>query len=65
MSLIKLSLDGNNLLFLPRESLISDILAGDGKIVSLFYSAKGHKNSSSSFVVNGGGKASRRWSLFT
>jgi hypothetical protein len=38
----KLSLGGNNdvitELFLPRGSLVSDISAGDGKLVSLFYS---------------------------
>jgi hypothetical protein len=38
----KLSLGGNNdviiKLFLPRESLVSDIPAGDGKLVNLFYS---------------------------
>jgi hypothetical protein len=38
MSLTKLSLAGNNLIFLARESLVSDILAGDRKIVHLFYS---------------------------
>jgi len=36
----KLSLDGNNdvitELFLPRGSLVSDIPAGDGKLVNLF-----------------------------
>ncbi len=36
----KLSLGGNNdvitELFLPRESLVSDIPAGDGKLVNLF-----------------------------
>ncbi len=36
----KLSLGGNNdvitELFLPRGSLVSDILAGDGKLVNLF-----------------------------
>ncbi len=40
MSLTKLSLGGNNLymtsLFPPRESLVSDILAGDGNIEKLF-----------------------------
>jgi hypothetical protein len=40
MSLTKLSLGGNNdvvyKLFPPRESLVSDIPAGDGKIVNLF-----------------------------
>ncbi len=40
MSLTKLSLGGNNdviyKLFPPRESLVSDISAGDGKIVNLF-----------------------------
>jgi hypothetical protein len=37
----KLSLGGNNdvitKLFLPRGSLVSDIPAGDGKLVNLFY----------------------------
>jgi hypothetical protein len=41
MSLTKLSLGGNNdviyKLFSPRESLVSDILAGDGNIEKLFY----------------------------
>jgi hypothetical protein len=39
MSLIKLSLDRNNLItvFLLRKSLASDISAGDGKIVNLFF----------------------------
>ncbi len=36
----KLSLGGNNYvmteLFLPRESLVSDIPAGDGKLMNLF-----------------------------
>jgi hypothetical protein len=40
MSLTKLSLGGNNLymtsLFPPRESLVSDIPAGDGNIKKLF-----------------------------
>jgi hypothetical protein len=36
MSLTKLSLDGNNLLFPFRESLVIDISAGDGKIDNLF-----------------------------
>ncbi len=39
----KLSLGGNNdvitELFLPRVSLVSDIPAGDGKLVNLFYGA--------------------------
>ncbi len=43
MSLTKLCLGGNNdikyKLFPPRESLISDIPAGDGNIEKLFYSA--------------------------
>jgi hypothetical protein len=43
ISLTKLSLGSNNLymtsLFPPRESLVSDIPAGDGKIVNLFYRA--------------------------
>jgi hypothetical protein len=38
----KLSLGGNNVviteLFLPRGSLVSDIPAGDGKLVNIFYS---------------------------
>ncbi len=42
MSLTKLSLDGNYdviyKLFLHRESLVSDIPAGDGNIEKLFYS---------------------------
>jgi hypothetical protein len=44
MSLTKLSLGGNNLymtsLFPLRESLVSDIPAGDGNIEKLFYSAR-------------------------
>ncbi len=37
MSLIKLFLGGNNLVFFPpRESLVSDIPAGDGKIANSF-----------------------------
>jgi hypothetical protein len=40
MSLTNLSLGGNNddiyILFLPRESLVSDILAGDRNIEKLF-----------------------------
>jgi hypothetical protein len=42
MSLTKLSLGRNNdviyKLFPPRESLVSDIPAGDGNIKKLFYS---------------------------
>jgi hypothetical protein len=41
MSLTKLSLGGNNLyimsLFPPKESLVSDIPTGDGKIENIFY----------------------------
>jgi hypothetical protein len=41
MSLTKLSLGGNNdviyKLFPPRESLVSDIPAGDGNIEKFFY----------------------------
>jgi hypothetical protein len=41
MSLTKLSLGGNNdviyKIFPPRESLVSDIPAGDGNIGNLFY----------------------------
>jgi hypothetical protein len=41
MSFTKLSLGGNkdvmHKLFLPRESLVSDIPAGDGNIEKLFY----------------------------
>jgi hypothetical protein len=41
MTLTKLSLGRNNdviyKLFLPRESLVSGILAGDGNIEKLFY----------------------------
>ncbi len=44
MSLTKFSLGGNNSiitsLFLPRESLVSDIPAGDGNIEKLFYGAE-------------------------
>jgi hypothetical protein len=42
MSLTKLSLAGNKLIFKPiaRESLVSDIPAGDGKIEDLFYSVE-------------------------
>ncbi len=44
MSLTKLSLGGNNLymtsLFPPRESLVSDIPAGDGNIEKLFLRCK-------------------------
>jgi hypothetical protein len=35
-SLTKLSLAGNNLIFHARESVVSDILARDGKIANLF-----------------------------
>ncbi len=35
MSLTKLSLAGNNVIF-PKESLVSDIPAGDGKIDNLY-----------------------------
>jgi hypothetical protein len=42
----KLSLGGNNdvitELFLPRGSLVSDIPAGDGKLVHLFYGVARH-----------------------
>jgi hypothetical protein len=38
MSFTKLSLVGKSLKFLARESLDSDIPAGDGKIANLFYS---------------------------
>ncbi len=38
MSHTKLSLAGNYLVFPPRESLVSDIPAGDGKTADLFYS---------------------------
>ncbi len=38
MSLTKFSLIGNNLLLPARESLVSDMPAGDGKIAYLFYS---------------------------
>ncbi len=52
MSLTKLSLGGNNLymisLFPPRESLVSDILAGDRNIENLFYGVE---------IVGGGGGA--------
>jgi hypothetical protein len=42
----KLSLGGNNdvitVLFLPRGSLVSDIPAGDGKLVNLFLRCMAH-----------------------
>ncbi len=37
ISLTKLSLAGNNLIFPARESLVSNIPPGDGKIANLFY----------------------------
>jgi hypothetical protein len=40
MSLTKLSLAGNNLCILSRESLVSNIPAEDGKIGTLFYSVR-------------------------
>ncbi len=42
MSLTKLSLAGNNLItiFPARESLVSYIPAGDGKIANLFYNVE-------------------------
>jgi hypothetical protein len=44
----KLSLGVNNdvitELFLPRGSLVSDILAGDGKLVNLFYGVGFNRN---------------------
>jgi hypothetical protein len=43
----KLSLGGNNdvitELFLPRGSLVSDIPAGDGKLVNLFLRCRDHR----------------------
>ncbi len=36
MSLTKLFLTGNNLIFLARESLVSDIPAWEGKMANLF-----------------------------
>jgi hypothetical protein len=51
MSLANLSLGGNNLymtsLFLPRESLVSDIPAGDGNIEKLFYGEVGPHSAAS------------------
>jgi hypothetical protein len=48
-SFTKLSLGGNNdviyKLFPPRESLVSDILAGDGNIKKLFYDVSNNSNS--------------------
>ncbi len=38
MALTKLSLAGNNLVFPARESLVSDIPAGDGNNDTFFYS---------------------------
>jgi len=53
MSLTKLFLGRNNLymtsLFPPRESLVSDILAGDGKLANPFYSVPPFHNVYSSF----------------
>jgi len=47
MSLTKFSLGGNNdvitELFLPRGSLVSDIPAGDGELVNLFFRCTGGK----------------------
>jgi hypothetical protein len=40
MSLNKLSLAENNLLFPASEILVSDIPAGDGKIANLFYNVE-------------------------
>jgi len=37
-SLTKLSLGGNNLIFPPIESLVSDFPAGDWNVANLFYS---------------------------
>ncbi len=37
MSMTKLSLAGNNLIIPVRQSLVSDIPAGEGKIVNAFY----------------------------
>ncbi len=36
-SLTRLSLGGNNLIFPPRESMVSDIPAGDGNVADVFY----------------------------
>jgi hypothetical protein len=43
MSLIKLSLAAKNLIFPARESLVSDIPAGDGKIANLFLQCRPQK----------------------
>ncbi len=40
MSLTKLSLTGSNLIIPIRESLVSDIPAGDGKTNNFFYSVR-------------------------
>ncbi len=52
----KLSLDGNNdvitELFLPRGSLVSDIPAGDGKLVNLFLRCKSFTNTGSELSVS-------------
>jgi hypothetical protein len=40
-SLTKLSLGGINKSFPPRESLISDIPAGDGNVANFFYGGRG------------------------
>jgi hypothetical protein len=55
MSFTKLSLAGNNLIIpgAARESLVSDIPAGDGKIVNLFYSVWALLCSRFSFFLEG------------
>jgi hypothetical protein len=54
MSLTKLSLGENNLymtsFFAPRESLVSDIPAGDGNIGKLFYSVE-HTEEEDSYLI--------------
>jgi hypothetical protein len=42
MSLVKLSLKGNNLLFPARESLVSGVPAGDGKTAELLLFPASH-----------------------
>jgi hypothetical protein len=55
MSLPKLSLGGNNevtyKLFLPRESLVSDIPARDGKLDNLFYGVVGVETACVSVMI--------------
>ncbi len=65
----KLSLGGNNdvktELFLPRGSLVSDIPAGEGKLVNLFLRCRlqqsGHRNSQVDMERRSIGREYQRW----